>query len=487
MPKIIPQRKNKVNLEDYNYERDIKNRLLMSTFSAFDVEVLQEIIIGSIRVFLDQLVDDLDCQREPLLSTIAKLEQTGLFVKKGDVLHIDKEMRKYYEFQIKKFDNDFKPGMEFLQGLLRKVPIHILPIWYPIPKTTNNIFDSIVEKYLATPRIYKNYWLELGCTDPVFNGMVEEIFDSPTLKVFASDLRDKHALSAEAFEEYLLHLEFNFIACLSYNRIGDEWKEVVTPFYEWQQYLGFLVQTDLVDAAFLTPPSSLRKGRYSFATDATVVAEAAKEHPIAVSYITSLRRHVPSNDAVALLLSKCDNIPANATDDFDRYSDYYSHLLTKLCQVRVLQESGEMLVPGPELDEWLSLSVDERALFIYRHPYNKLLDKEFPSTLYTDRNTREAEKSLRRVLDKGWVLFDEFIKGVVTPLGENQVKLKCQGRQWKYLIPCYTDEEIKFIEAVVFQRLYEGGFVETGSYQGKKCFQVTAEGREALGHHTSHY
>ena len=41
--------------------------------------------------------------------------------------------------------------MEFIQLLLRKVPIDILPTWYPIPRTSNSIFDSLIEKYMKTP------------------------------------------------------------------------------------------------------------------------------------------------------------------------------------------------------------------------------------------------------------------------------------------------------------------------------------------------
>ena len=44
MKETNQHRKNKVNLEDYNYKQDIKNRLMMLEFSPIDIDVLEEII-----------------------------------------------------------------------------------------------------------------------------------------------------------------------------------------------------------------------------------------------------------------------------------------------------------------------------------------------------------------------------------------------------------------------------------------------------------
>ncbi len=69
-------------------------------------------------------------------------------------LFVDKDVRKYFEAKVEKFDEDFQPNLDFLQSILNKVSIHTLPLWYPIPRSTDNIFASIIETYFSTPKIY---------------------------------------------------------------------------------------------------------------------------------------------------------------------------------------------------------------------------------------------------------------------------------------------------------------------------------------------
>src|SRR5690606_655670 len=101
----------------------------------------------------------------------------------GDTIFVDKDKRKYFEIQISRFDEDFVPGMEFVQGLLKKVPIQVLPLWYATPRTSNNIFESIIEKYLLTPQIYQRYLSELSLGDPLFTSIMRDLFVSADLKL----------------------------------------------------------------------------------------------------------------------------------------------------------------------------------------------------------------------------------------------------------------------------------------------------------------
>ncbi len=258
MLKLGLSKKSKIVLSDYNYRRDLDNRLLMARFSVLDVHVLEEILNNSLSFALSDLADAVDTDLRELKPTMELLSRIGLISCQGDVVFVDKEMRKYYEAQIKKFNNAFEPDMEFLQGLLRKVPIHVLPNWYAVSRTTNNIFDSLVEKYLLTPKIFRAHMLELNYEDAIFDGILEDVFASPDLKVLGQDLRRKYDLSEEDFEEYMLHLEFNFVCCLSYNLIDGAWQEVVTPFHEWREYMRFLRQATPKPIAGAVTPSSRR-------------------------------------------------------------------------------------------------------------------------------------------------------------------------------------------------------------------------------------
>ena len=132
-------------------------------------------------------------------------------------------MRKYFESQILKFEEDFYPGIEYLQGLLRKVPIQILPTWYSIPRTSNNIFDSLIEKYLITPHTYERYLSELTFSDEILTDIVRSVHQAPEYKVRADEIIKKHHLSHEQFEEHLLLLEFHFACCLRYEK---KWRGV---------------------------------------------------------------------------------------------------------------------------------------------------------------------------------------------------------------------------------------------------------------------
>src|SRR5262245_32500384 len=117
-------RKQKIELSDYNYLRDITQRQLMARLTTFEVDVLREVLNISLKFAPSELAEALDVDEALLMPVLHKLSQTGLLSIKGNLVVVDKEMRKYYEAQIAKFDDDFEPGMEFLQGLLSKVPIH---------------------------------------------------------------------------------------------------------------------------------------------------------------------------------------------------------------------------------------------------------------------------------------------------------------------------------------------------------------------------
>ena len=134
--------------------------------------------------------------------------------------------------------------MEFLQSLLSKVPIHVLPMWYAISRTSDSIIGSIIEKYLGTPKIYEKYLQEINFDDPILKKISKDVFSAPNFTIEASQLRKKHRLSHENFEKYMLLLEYHLVCCLSYQPVKGGWQEVVTPFHEWKEYLCFLRDTE---------------------------------------------------------------------------------------------------------------------------------------------------------------------------------------------------------------------------------------------------
>jgi DNA-binding Lrp family transcriptional regulator len=431
MLELSPARKNKVNLNDYNFQQDIENRILMSDFTTFDVKALEEILYSSLKISVRKLAKTLECDESTLLQTLKKLSKTGLLTVADDTILVDKEMRKYFEFEITRFEPDFRPDMEFLQGILRKVSIHLLPVWYSVPRTSNNIFESLIEKYLLTPQLYQRYLMELQFGHPTVNAIIHDIFTAPDFKISSSDLISKYNLNRKDFEEILLLLEFNFVGALCYEKEEDHWHEFVTPIQEWREYLQFLKLTEV--------PIVQEPVNRNYESDFPFIEEMSD------LLHKSLRGPVVSNTPHAL----------------------------KLCMIKVAEERDGKLYPTQEALPWLEMTIEERALSLYRHPHNYLLSRG-----NADRYVREAEKSIKRVLHGSWVFFDDFLKSVLVPLSEKSViSLKKTGKQWRYTLPTYTKEEEALIKATIFEWLHETGVVVTGTCQGRDCFAVTPFGR----------
>ena len=466
-------RKNKINLSDYNYQQDIENRLLMGQFSTTDLEILEEILYSSIKIPVRKLAKSTDLDDTEVMQILEKLSKTGLFVFDDDSIIVDKEMRKYFESQILKFDPDFYPGMDYLQGLLRKVPIHVLPTWYSIPRTSNNIFDSLIEKYLLTPQIFQRYLLELNFPDPELSKIVKDVFGSRNFEVYAKDIIEKYGISRDQFEENLLHLEFNFICYLGYKKVDDQWKEVVTPFHEWKEYLTFLRDTETRPISSVQHIKRSRPQDFSFILDLSAILTLAKKQPLSMEVASDGRLSL-AKASLTTLLEKCEGLSAS-----DRPISNYLHLLiSKLRMLKLGDVVDGRLYALDAANDWLDLRIENRSLFMYRHPLNHLLSDEIPAHLMTDRNIREAEKSIVRILNTGWVLFDDFIKGVIVPLGEDSnIMLKRAGKSWRYTLPSYTDEEWALIKATIFDWLFELGITAVGTYQDQDCFCVTPFGQ----------
>jgi hypothetical protein len=342
--------------------------------------------------------------------------------------------------QISRFDPDFRPDMEFIQAILRRVPIHILPNWYAVPRTSNNIFESIIEKYLLTPQAFQRYLAELRLAGPVAQGIVQDVFHSPNLCIASTDLISKYNLSRAKFEEILLTLEFHFACCVTYKKEDDHWLEFVSPFYEWQEYLKFLSQTE----ARPLPDEEEKKiqkatdSNFSFVDQMSELLEQAKKKP------TRLEQANP-------------------------------YLADKLCLVQLADRIDGRLYALETASEWLTAKKEDKALYLYRHTQNRVLS--LPKNV-SERSVREAEKAIKRVLHGKWVFFDDFLKGVTIPLSEYSViAMKREGKQWRYTLPTYSEEEKQLIEAVIFEWLFEMGMVATGQVGGRKCFAVTPFGR----------
>lgn len=470
MPDMSNQ-KNKISLSDYNYRRDIENRLLMADLTVFEVDVLREILDGSLKIPIHDLADTLDVNEKKLTPALNKLSKTQLLTIQGDTIFVDKEMRKYYESQIDKFDDHFEPGMEYLQGLLSKVPMHALLSWYSIPRTSNNIFSSIIENYLQTPKIYERYLSALRFDAPVLDEIVRDVLTSSELKVRGQELMERYGLSREQFEEYMLLLEFNFVCCLGYTQVDEVWEEVVTPFHEWSSYVRFLRETK---------PKSI-----------TDVSEIQRSHPEDNGFVQDINRLLKTLEQHNLKLTRSDDSYTLSKDNILFVLPHlkHSHMCSEKYTERLIETATDMqlatvkeyaLLPMDEMQDWLLKPIHDQTTSVYRYSMNGLCDTIGCS--FGERDLRETERSLQSLVKQGWVYFDDYIKSLTAPIGNaQQVVLQNKGKKWKYALPTYSEEEIAFIKTVLFKGMFEAGLVATGIHHGKSCFCVTPFGRIVIG------
>jgi predicted transcriptional regulator len=450
-------KKNRINLADYPYEKDIKNRLLMADLSVFEVEVIHEILHSSLKIEIDQLAKALDSSAKKLEPVLAKLAKMKLLKQNENNIEINKDMRKYFESEILKYDDDFKADMEFLRGLLNKVPIHVLPQWYPISKTSDDIFSSIIEKFLHTPKIYQRYLDDLVFDEPILREIMNDVFASPELKVQCKTLLKKYSLTREKLEENLLHLEFNLACCLSYSMVGDTWEEVITPFYEWKKYLQF--ERDTVPVAIKEVESIVRTHPedFGFVQDMTRLLLGAQDKKI-----TLVNRKLTNKDAKEFLPEIIDEqMPPN----------YIQNILDILLKMKFAEIKNDVFVPHDSANDWIKKPLLEQAMLLYR----------FSGSHIQDKDIRATEKSLKKVLRTGWVYFDDFLKGFTAPIGKTEpVSLESTGKRWRYVLPKYTKEDIAMVKSTIFDRLFQCGMVCTGTHHNKPCFMVTPFGKNTL-------
>jgi len=443
-------RKAKISLNDYSFQRDIKLRLFMADLKAIEVDVLREIVHHSLKISIEQLADDLGIEPDALLPILDKLSVTKLFTRQHKILIVDKDIRKYFETEIEKFDEDFRPDVDFLQTILSKVPLHVTLTWYAIPRTSDNIFDSIIEKYLLTPKIYRQYLSELQFDDPILNSIIKDIHQPPHFMISTHDLMVKFNLTHKCLEEYLLLLEYHFACCLTYKKIEGSWKEVVTPFAEWRDFLEF----DYQSKPQPIPLKSVTKNfpvEFAFVKDLVTMLQACQSNKIASKNIK--------------------NLHASTTTQKES-------LVNKLLQLELVkQDNSNQLSATKKGKEWVAKPFFEQVATLGNDPLNTLTAHDDFSELWNLRNLSLIEKNLRRLTPQEWISFENFLQGFIAPIGNNDVvTLKNKRKKWQYILPTYTDLEKTFVEAVIMERLAELGMIETGSYQNKPCFCLTPFG-----------
>jgi len=463
MLQSLSLRKNKIFLSDYNYKKDIENRSLLSDFSPFELKILEEILFSSITTSISRLSNALKCEKNMLILALKKLENTYLITTEKELIHVNKKMRKYFEFEYFRFDSKFKPDLLFINNLLQKIPIHILPLWYSIPKTSNNIFQSIIDKYFLTPQIYQRHLEEIKNENSIFSIIIDSIHNSEEFEVPFDDIQQKLNLKKKDLLEHILYLEFSFACIQCYKKKKGSFLQILTFFHEYKEYLTHFKNTN---SPIINNTKNIIKKRnsdFGYIEDLSYILNMAKTPTNLDQIKKNLKKEITIKDPQAIITSS-----------------YINSLINKLIKLKFINIKNDLVQSFSKGVEWNKLKLQNKGLHLYYHPLN-LLD-DIPKYLQTEKSLLEAEKSIKRILHSRWVFFEDFLKGVMAPITDNhQVNLKGCGKSYKYFLPSYSREEILFIKKVIFEKLFEAGIVSIGSLDSKDCFCVTKLGQTLFG------
>lgn len=446
--------KAQISLADYSYRRDIEHRSLMAHLTVFEVEVLKEILHNSLTISIEDLAENLGVDSKELIPVLDSLSRSKLFKRENQKLIVDKELRKYYESQMEKFEEDFEPNLEFLQSLLNKVPLHVLLLWYTIPRTSDNIFASIIEQCLLTPKIYRLYLHELQFADPVVHLIIEDLYKAPDFKLNSDQIISKYELTREQFEEYLLLLEYHLVCCIRYNKVENEWQEVVTPFSEWLEYLQFEKNTHPKPIREHSSIKIASENEFSYIEDLTTIIQTCQQTPQSINQIKKLNLTSPVHQKA---------------------------LERKLFQLEFVKKNNKSLLEPTEKGLiWAAKPLLEKASSLAANPLN-CVNCFDDHPLWNYRNIRLIEKSLRSLKSFEWIYLEDYLKGIHFPLGgKAAIALQKKGKRWKYAIPEYTSEELEFVSRVIMERFFEIGIVNIGQHEDKPCFCLTPYGSQFI-------
>jgi hypothetical protein len=468
-------RKHKISLQDYDYKQDIQYRLFFSSLDEKQYEVLEEILFSPLKFTVSELSRNLEMRRDEILPILTVIASTSLIQLENDNIVVNKEIRKYFDTEMQKFDERFVPGMEHIQSLLKKVPIQVLPNWYQIPRSADNIFDSLVEKIFSTPQLYQRHLLEVRPQDEIGGKIFDKLFASSDLKLYFDDLKKELQIDDLELHEIILEMEFQFIGCLSYERLDDGFAKIITAFHEWKEYLSFMKNHLPKEITNSQKIETFRPQEYAFVEDLQSLINLINKQAIGLTVQSSKSKLDPKDVktiATALGIKYTQEIAVEI-------SLYIHQLVEKSLLLQLTKLDNGFLTSTALYDNFLEQDIERKAHFIYKHPQNRFLNPSCPMDLVSEKNIRELEKSLSKLSKLSWVYFDDFLKGCVAAIGENsKVELKKTGKTWRYSIPDYSEKEKLFIQIALLEWLFESGVVQTGLLDIRPVFRLTGLGRK---------
>lgn len=459
-----------VHLEEFDSDLDAASRCLLAKLTKNDVLFLEELLYSPIKTSVAKLADSLEMERGDVAETLEKLSPLKLFELDGTSVMIQKDRRKYFETHIEKFDLDFRAGVDYLQSYLRCLPIHLFQPWYHIPRSSNNIFDSIIEKYLLTPQTYKRYLYEAISEDALPAKVAKEILESDEQEMTSSAVKEKFELTDEEFQKLVIQLELSFLCISNYRPMKETFEEVLVPLAEWVEYLQATDQVLPSSIKDVENIQTIKDDSYPFITDMSNLLSSLFKSPIEVYFNQSL-------DSWAATDASWETIK-NQIPLYQTSSLYLAKLINKLLILGLVIIEEDSLVPTKQAKDWLRYPIDKRTYITFKHPHNALSFIKQHEVEANSRTILEIQKSIGKIKNSGWIYLEDFLNRAIIPLHEKQqIELRKSGQKWHYDLPSYSGQERSFLKQAITEWLYESGIVRIGKHAEKDCFSLTDLGK----------
>lgn len=463
----------KIKLNDYDYENDIKNRLFYIT--ATENEVLEEIIYQSMSFSIKTLFENLELEINDLRAILTKFQTIDFIIFKDDWITINKEQKKRIEEKVNTFNPNFKYNLDYLQTLLKKVPIGVQPLWYQLPRTSDNIFNSIIEKYLLTPTLYQRHIEEVKSLNPIYRNMIELVYSNELFRVPLCDLQRVLSIEEHEFEKHIIFLEFSFVLFKTTRNIDNKTNLYLEPLQEYKDFL-LMKKTTSIKKNVTEKIIAIRPSEFSFIEDMTLVVKLAKQHELTLDLHEQGNTYCFTEKSYNICIENFKNL----TDD-EVSKDYLKQVVTKLEALDLIKIEELRIVVGQVACEWMQLELINRSHVTFKHPYNQVILQGLHPKIYSERLIHDIENAVAKKGHLGWIELEEFISQSMISIDKNaRLQLKKVGNQYKYLFPKYTPEQENFIRTIIENFLFESSIVELGRFEGKSYFKVTSFGRYIL-------
>ena len=411
---VIHYRKNQINLSDYDLHFDIQIRAHLSAINERDVLFLEALIYNSLKITIEDLCTELDYSSSEITTLLSLHDTVGLYSVHGNIITIDKEVRKKIEWELEKFDPQFLPGLNLIRASLKKVPVYVLPQWYKLSKTTDNIFEAVREKFLITPQVYNAYLLENKLENPTAKQLYEAISNTENYEISLSDFLKEHPLSKEELHEAIILLEFNLMGCLIYKKNGNSYVPYVSFFSEWK--------THLID---------LKKKQQVFLKN-SISSPLTTETPV-VNQMTNLLENLKQ------INKKDQYLPILHTIGF------------------INTEYTELSSRGKE---WLELPHKNKCFVLFNTLLYRYLTYE-PLYLITNENRiRECCAILINALSQRETELPTIMETLSLPLHkDHKMQITREGKIWAYSLPSFNEKEQNLLQHLLDHLLYYSGII----------------------------